>query len=500
VAQLATGQFVLNPATAPGVAATGQVVFTPVVAQAATGQFVLDLATAPSVAATANITLDANPVDAETLTVNDGVNAPVTFTFRDAPTLATDVQIGATATDTATNLAGVLNGAGLALTAAPVGTTVTLTASATGVRAAWDVATVSPNISVDASQGADPNVADGYTATVNDGVNAPVTFTFRDTPVAATDVQIGATAADSMSNLADVINGAGLSLTAAAVGDTVTLTAGFVGLRPAWALSTVGTGLSAANVSQGVAAVDNVVDGNTVTVNDGVNGATTFTFRTTPVAAQDVLIGTTETSSMTNMAGVINGAGLALTAAANSGTLTLTASTAALRSAWALSVVSQVLSVQNVSQGVTGVFPSLNVLGDIDINANHGNNSVLLGSQGGAAGQIAVGAKLLITTGVGADTVLVRNANVVGGPSTINVGNGGGVVNMVDDVFGPNLAAKPQKFALKSGTGADFVTITGCDFSGFASFDLGKGVNTVQIGSTLFESGLNVKNALLQFA
>lgn len=55
-------------------------------------------------AATGSITFDSNPADGDTITVNG-----VVYTFLDTPVAGTDIQIGATAADTATNLQTVLD-------------------------------------------------------------------------------------------------------------------------------------------------------------------------------------------------------------------------------------------------------------------------------------------------------------------------------------------------------------------------------------------------------
>lgn len=118
-----------------------------------------------SVAARGSITLNANPANLDTVTINDHVlGAAVVLTFKTSASLATDVAIGATATATAANLRAKIIANGLSVVlAAETGTTISMTHKLTGSAYNGGITTSSSVISVVTFAGGKNNYVVGDT-------------------------------------------------------------------------------------------------------------------------------------------------------------------------------------------------------------------------------------------------------------------------------------------------------------------------------------------------
>src|ERR1035437_2480735 len=82
--------------------------------------------------ATGSITLNVNPANSDTVTINDHVLGSTIFTFKTSATLTNDVQIATTAALTAANLLAKIQLVGLSLVATLTGSTVSLKHTLTG--------------------------------------------------------------------------------------------------------------------------------------------------------------------------------------------------------------------------------------------------------------------------------------------------------------------------------------------------------------------------------
>ena len=168
--------------------------------------------------------------------LDDGVNEQILIQAVDStPAAGTPrFEIGATVAETAMNLVNAINGlANLDITATlNADNTIALVNDATGevgntvisVNAGGGILDVDGEMTGGA-EAVHVNIADGATVTIDDGV-ADATLT------AGTDFAVGATVAETATNIADAINASGLGVTATAAGGLVTVindTAGFEG-------------------------------------------------------------------------------------------------------------------------------------------------------------------------------------------------------------------------------------------------------------------------------
>ena len=153
-----------------------------------------------------NVTAD------DTITLDDGTNTPVVFTFG---TGTGKVTVGGSKAATAANLADAINQADdLAITAVANGDgTITLTQDAAGREGNTAIVTTSGNITVaDFTGGLDgTTLDDGNTVTLDDGVNDPVVFTARENPTLPFEFAIGGSGVRTMANVVAAINAANLA-------------------------------------------------------------------------------------------------------------------------------------------------------------------------------------------------------------------------------------------------------------------------------------------------
>ena len=301
-----------------------------------------------AIPATSALTLTGVPSDGSTITIGS-----TTYTFRNAASVAGDVQIGGDASQTAFNLALTLNGgdgriaANATVSASRSGSTVTFTAITAGTGgnllvASGTVAGSGAPIGTWTTTGAagymgggvdtasaqstltlSGNVADGDIILIG-----ATTYTFRTLPSGAGDVQIGGNVTQTLSNLAQSVNGldgrnsANASEFAAALGTSISFIA-----------NTAGTGgnlLAASGTLQGAVAQDGTWTstgtagffgggtdataasadfgfaqpsaGNTITV-----GSTTYTFVNSLTGSNQVLIGSDAQASWQHLAEAANG-------------------------------------------------------------------------------------------------------------------------------------------------------------------------------------------------
>ena len=301
-----------------------------------------------SIPATSALTLTGVPSDGSTITIGS-----ITYTFRNAASVAGDVQIGGDASQTAFNLALTLNGgdgrigANGTVSASRSGSTVTFTAKTAGTAgnllvASGTVAGSGAPIGTWTTTGAAGYMGGGVdtasaqstltlTGNVADGdiiLIGATTYTFRTSPSAAGDVQIGGNATQTLSNLAQAVNGldgrnsANASEFASASGTSISFIAktagaggnllaasgtleGAVTQDGTWTTSGSagffggGTDATAASADFGFAQPS---AGNTITV-----GSTTYTFVNSLTGDNQVLIGSDAQSAWQHLAEATNG-------------------------------------------------------------------------------------------------------------------------------------------------------------------------------------------------
>lgn len=370
-----------------------------------------------------------NVSDDDTITLNDGTNPAVTFTFG---TDDGDVPIGATKAATAANLADAINNAELlAITAVDNGDgTISLTQDAAGIEGNTTIVDNSPNITATPFTGGldGTTLADGDTVTLDDGVNDPVVFTARENPTLDHEFAIGGSAVRTMANVIAAINAAN------AAGDV------------------------------GIAATDNF-DGSANLTNDntGVGGNQT--------------VGTTGD----NFVGSGMEAGLGSSMDALSYTAVLGAGTnyAGLSAGGSgQSYIWGDVSITGGANDDTVSFYGVYVAGNVTLTLATSTAADTVEMQDDGTYSVYIGGNLSITQTDGLSTVTLQDAidnMFIGGNATINVGNtaAGTSVTTLENI------AIDGQLLYTGGTGNDDLELVGfVDVGDLANVNMGSGTGT----------------------
>lgn len=301
----ATGSIVVSGAP---VAATGTVSAIGPTAVAATGELQI-----------------IDPPGAMTVTIEDALGTTAIFTCVLGAPGVNQFQKDADTTVTAGNLAATINANAFLVSANAVGDRVALTMDTVGTVGNGKTLTTSNlgGIAVtSAFSGGVDNVTDGTTITVIDSAAVSVTFTAKQTPVAATDFQIdNVTPANTIANFRDVVNANAFDVTAVAPATVATLTQGTAGLAGNTTLSTSNaTEFTVVGFSGGTFSVPL---GATIQLEDTSGTTATLTATAGATTATAFTIAATISDTIDNIITAIGLAGLAIAGVNNNPTLNL---------------------------------------------------------------------------------------------------------------------------------------------------------------------------------
>ncbi len=342
------------------------------------------------------------------------------------------------------------------------------------------------------SGGGETNVAAGDTVVLRDGVNPAKTFTFGANP---TDVPIGATAAITADNLIAAINAVGGSLLITAstttYDGTIDLLQDAAGLAGNTTITVAGAQLAKTNFLGGTNGT-NILDGETILVNDGMNPAITFTARTAAPDAtlHEFLIGGDDIASMANFVAAVNSTPLLdVTAVDNyDGSATLTNDVAgtfgngSVGSEKLLATGTGVASV-DMAGGAGYSIEALNVT------ATMGSGTNVMGIGAGGSGQSYIYGTLGYTGGAGNDSVAVMGA-FIGGTMTVALAAGdtttGDAFVMGDEGTVPSYVAGDASITQTTGLATITIRNKGTlaspmEFGGKLTIDPGVSASGIQV-------------------
>ena len=304
---IATGSIVVSGAP---VAATGTVSASGPTAVAATGELrIID------------------PPAGMTVTIQDALGTTVVFTAVIGAPGVNQFEIDPfnVPGPAPANLAATINANAFLVSANDVGDRVALTMDTVGTVGNGKTLTTSNlgGISVtSAFSGGVDNVTDGTTITVIDSAAVSVTFTAKQTPVAATDFQIdNVTPANTIANFRDTVNANAFDVTALAPSTTATLTQGTTGLAGNTTLATSNaTEFTVVGFSGGTFSVPL---GATIQLEDTSGTTATLTATAGATTATAFTIAATISDTIDNIITAIGLAGLAIAGVNNNPTLNL---------------------------------------------------------------------------------------------------------------------------------------------------------------------------------
>ncbi|MEI7835903.1 MAG: hypothetical protein WCK05_05775, partial [Planctomycetota bacterium] len=277
------------------------------------------------------------------------------------------------------------------------------------------------------------NVVAGDLITLDDGTNPTVTFTFG---TGAGKVAVGINKEASAANLANAINNATLlAITAVDNGDgTITLTQDAAGRE---GNTSVVENSNAITATAFAGALDGTTlsDGDTLTVDDGVNPAVVFTAREgTASGAHEFVIGGSSVRAMANAVAAINAANIAgdvsISAADNfDGSASLTNDNTGISGNQTVLTSGDNFAGSGMDSGLGASIDALSYTATLGAGTNYA------GLSAGGSGQSYIWNDVSITGGANGDTVSFYGV-YVGGNVTLALAastDDGDVVTMQDD-------------------------------------------------------------------